>query len=40
MNYTVQKPARSDYRQNVESVQRWKEETLPAVKKKQPKRAR
>jgi len=34
LGYTIQKPDRCSYRQNPKEVQRWREETLPALKKK------
>lgn len=35
IGFTLQKPHSKDYRRNEEKVQQWKEEGLPAAKKKQ-----
>lgn len=34
LGYTVQKPSKSSYKQDAEKVRKWKEEELPALKKK------
>ncbi len=34
LGYTVQKPARRSYRQDPEKVRQWREERLPALKKR------
>lgn len=34
MNYTLQKPAKKDFRQDVEKVATWTAATLPEIKKK------
>jgi transposase len=34
INFTLQKPAKKDFRQNIEKVQTWTEQTLPDIKKR------